>query len=392
MAIDLWLCGYCRLCCSKEDATALFEALRQMQITPKALKRDEKNGNITFLCSLRSAAQLRSAFPSLSVTESGRGGLPVIGRRLLLRPGLLCGVVLAVFLMVAARTVLWDVEITGNCTITDDEILHELSELGVYRGRFLPTLDGEEVAIQLRRTDSRIAYASVNLKGTVAFVQIRERVEEPSVLKTPADIVALCDGVVTLPMAYEGECLVRDGDVVRAGQVLISGTINSERHGQRLTRAAGQIWARTTHTYTVRVPFSYEEKRYNGENGTEIYLHFFAFCGKIFKTTGNISYNCDIITNKGSWCFSNGRELPFGFSSTHHLGYELVAATRTAEEALAVARAELDEKLVADNAGRTVLERTVELQADGEGITLICTLVCEEDIAQSRELAAVPNS
>ena len=392
MLIDLFVCGYCRLGCPQEEATALFEALRQLNLTPKAPKRDEKTGKFSFLCSLRGAAKLRRVAPALSLTEEACGGLPVLLRGLLRRPGLLLGVLLGVALLVAARLFVWEVEITGNSEIPTEEVLEELSALGLSCGSFIPNVDGEEIALRLRRGDGRIAYASVNLTGTVASVQIREAVLRKAPATAPADIMATRDGVVTMPLAFAGECLVREGDVVRAGQVLVSGVLNSEKQGPRLCRAAGQILARTTHTYTVTVPFSYQEKCYNGQDGTELRLHFFGFEGNFFKTTGNTEGMCDIILNNYTWTMSDGRQVPLGITAAHHLGYEWESATRTAEKALTLARAELEARLAADSAGRTVLERVTEMQADADGITLRCTVVCEEDIARVAELALLPNS
>ena len=38
-----------------------------------------------------------------------------------------------------------------------------------------------------------------------------------------------------------------------------------------------------------------------------------------------------------------------------------------------------------------MLEKTVELRADADGVTLICTVVCEEDIAQTAEIRVTEN-
>ena len=40
--------------------------------------------------------------------------------------------------------------------------------------------------------------------------------------------------------------------------------------------------------------------------------------------------------------------------------------------------------------GCTLLQRTVEIRADAEGITLVCVAVCEEDIAAVSEFTLTP--
>ena len=280
----------------------------------------------------------------------------------------------------------------GNETIETDELVSELAAAGLFRGSFLPRLDREAVAIDLRRGDDRIAFATVNLRGTVAYVQVRESAEFPqSTAPSPANLVAKCDGIITLPLIFEGECLVSEGEVVRAGQILASGVIDSEKHGYRVTRAAGQVMARTVRTYTVTVPFAYEEKVYTGKVGREISLLFFTKQGKLFKNSGKVGGKYDIITNINWWTLSNGRQLPIGFLVRDVAEYELRPAMRDGVEARELAYAELERQLIQDSVGRSMLERTVELSANADGITLICTVVCEEDIAETAEIKVTVN-
>ena len=181
-------------------------------------------------------------------------------------------------------------------TLSLDELEGELAASGLSRGCFLPALRGDEIANALRQGDNRVAYVSVNVKGTVAHVQIRETQQTPEPLRgTPANLIAKCDGVVTLPLIFEGECLVSEGDVVRAGDLLAGGLINTQNHGYRVTRAAGQVFAKTVHVYSVSVPLVYEEKCATGRQSFGISLLFFDSVQKIFQNTNKYKDKCDII-------------------------------------------------------------------------------------------------
>ncbi len=388
MRLDLFLVGFAEYAVSGDLAAEAFERLHEKGISQKGTKRYEKTGEIHFFCTLRESKKLQG--DEALLTPVRRGGLPLLCRELWHRPGLLCGLMLAVALLVGARLFLWEIEVEGNEQIAADELLSELSAAGLSRGTFLPKLDEEGVALALRQGDGRIAYATVNLRGTVARVQIREAITPTKPAVLPAELVAARDGVVVLPLVFEGEVLVREGDVVRAGQVLAGGVIESEKHGTRMTRAAGQVWARTVHTYRVEVPFSYEETVLTGKRGYDVDLLFFGFRLKVFKNSGNLPKECDIIQNI-KWCtLPNGRTLPIGVAITTSAAYRVQGATRTATEARELAMAELTASLAADSAGRTVLSRTVETVVGENGVKLICTLVCEEDIALTRELDVIP--
>lgn len=390
MRIDLFLLGFVEFSLCAEDGEAVFECLRQAGISPKAPERDKKSGEIRFFTTAYGAKRVQRLCPQLR--ELGRGGIPVLFSALLRREGLFVGTVLGVFLLVASCLFVWDVRVEGNERISTAEVLSELAEAGLSTGRFLPTLDRDGIALSVRQRDGRLAFVSINLRGTVAYVQLREALPQPPTgTIAPANLVAARDGVVTLPLIFEGQALVHEGDVVRAGQILAGGVLDSEKHGYRVTRAAGQVFARTVHTYTVAVPFTYEKQVPTGKEKYEISVSFFGFEGKVFKSTGNSYMSCDIIQNIKRMRLSDGTPLPVTLTVTRFMPYGTCTVVRSATEARALAHAELAARLAADSAGRTTLSRTVETLVDADGITLICTLVCEEDIALTAEFAYVPN-
>ena len=390
MRLDLLLLGYREFVVSEADAAACFDALQAERISPKRVKRYQKTGEIGFICNGWEAKRSPRSLPTLR--EIGAGGLPVWLWSARKRPGLLCGILLAALMVTVASLVVWDIEIIGNEQITDIELEAAMQAAGVTRGSWLHGVDTGALAISLREADSRLSYVAINRKGTVLEVQVRECVTPPKEAVKPANLVAKSDGVITLPLIFEGECLVSEGEVVRAGQLLVSGVIDSEKHGYRITRAAGQVLARTTKIYEVRVPFEDREKRYTNGEKWEITLFFFDFCQKVFKSTGNYNNNCDIIENIKWVTLPTGHRLPVGICNTVYRFYEYGTVLRSAVEARALALAELEERLAADSVGRTMLEKHIEMRADEKGITLICTVIVEEDIALVREFDAVDPS
>ncbi len=392
MRVDLFALGFVAYRVPCEAGAAVFELLRAGEFSPKGVKRCKKTGEICFLLLYREARRFDAAAAASNIPFATRvpRGLPRLFASLRARPGMIAGIVLATLLLVLAPLFAWEVEIVGNERISTEELAGELCAAGLYRGVFLPRLDAEGVATALRQGDARVAYATVNVSGTVVRVQIREGEPEPdNTPRLPANLVAARDGVVTMPLVYEGECLVREGDVVRAGQILASGVRDTQNHGYRVTRAAGQVLARTTYTYTVRVPFSDTEKAYTGQEKYEVTLFFFNRARKVFKNTGNTDTECDIIEKIQWFTLPSGKRLPFGIAVVTHRAFTRVGVTHTALAAREIAAARLAEALAADSAGRTLLSRTVETHVDSEAITLVCTVVCEEDIALVSEFELI---
>lgn len=384
-----FLCGEYRYCVPERQAAFLADLCRARGILLFAERRDGA-GNFCFSCRAFAARRLLFACRSVGLAprELSRRGIPVLFARILRRPGLLAGAVAALLLLCLSPLFLWDIEVTGNETLPAEEIERELALAGLSRGAFLPRTDTDRVAGELRLADARLSYVKVNLRGTVACVQVREaQTTPPETALAPAHLVAERDGVITLPLVFEGQCLVREGEIVRAGQVLASGLIGSENNGTRVTRASGQVLARTEREITVRVPYSYEIRTPLPREGREISVLFFGKCQKVLKTTGNITDNCDIIIKNNRWVLPGGRALPVGVLDTRTVYYTKTEARRTPGEALELAKKELAAAL-ADLAVRgTVLSRTVKAEADEEGITLYCTVTLEENIAVLSEFA-----
>ncbi len=392
MRLYFLLLGYADISVPQAELSAFFELCRAAGLTPKNTKRDQKSGDMIcrFTRFLATRVLRLAEEQGLSLSLLRQGGMPTVLLRLVRRPALACGVLAALVLLVAAQLVLWDIEITGNETLTDEEVEDSLAAAGLVRGAFLPHLDGDAIALAVRQSDARIAYASVNLSGTVATVQIKESEPEPAPAQhTPANLVARRDGVVVMPLIFEGECLVAAGEAVRAGQLLASGVIDTENNGIRITRAAGQVLARTEEIFTVEVPFDYMEKSYTGRVFYELDLNFFAAHGKVFKTTGNMPATCDIIEDEQKF-YAGAHVLPIGFTRTVFREYTWVTAHRTATEALSLANAELAARLSESGTARTLLSKTVETVVSESGIVLVCTAVFEEDIAAVSEFSLAP--
>lgn len=384
-----FLCGGYRYCVPERQAAFLTDLCRARGILLFAPGRDG-NGNFLFSCRAFAAGKMLAACRAAGISprEVARRGLPVLVLAILRRPGLVAGAVAALLLLCLSPLFLWDIEVTGNELLSCAEIEQELALAGLSRGAFLPRVDADRVAGDLRLADARLAYVKVNLRGTVASVQVREaKISPPETVPSPAHLVAAKDGVITLPLVFEGQCLVREGEIVRAGQLLASGLIPSENNGTRVTRAAGQVLARTEREITVFVPYEYEVRTPVPREGRELTLLFFGKRQKLLKTTGNVTDNCDIIINNNRWILPGGRALPFGVSGTRTVFYTLTAARRAPGEALELAEKELSAALAELATGATVLSRTTGISVSEAGVTLLCTVTLEENIAVLSEFA-----
>lgn len=161
---------------------------------------------------------------NVRVRIRSRGGLPFFMQRLRRRWMLACGAIVFVALLFLLSSLIWTVNVVGTQSLDQAGILRAAAAAGVYPGNFRFLVDGKEVADLLMLEMPKIAFAEVNFRGTQATIRIYERVS-PKPSLGAANIVATKDGMITQVLVLSGAALVKPGDVVHAGQILISGAI-----------------------------------------------------------------------------------------------------------------------------------------------------------------------
>ncbi len=387
MNLILFLTGSRTVRAEREQSAALLDLCFRLEIGYTDFCAEE-GGGISFRTSSLSAKKLLRHCQSegIAVTASGDRGLPFLFYRYRRRVGLMLGSVLAVILMVLSSRVVWDIRISGNTTLTDAEVRAELKACGLGLGSYIPSLRTEELENRVLIASDRISWISVYLDGTVARVQIIEHSAPPEEEgRLPANLIAACDGQIETVELYRGNCIVKTGQAVKKGELLVSGLYDSQISGYRYTRAAGNVYARTEKAFRVEIPLSYEEKVYEPSVCSEICLHFFDFSIKIFKRTGNGEGMCDIIEEeKGPELFGLSA-LPFGITLEKQLPYTVETRTRTPEEATEAAYAALAHELSALSEETKLLKKSVTLTWSETSLILDCTLECIENIAVQSE-------
>lgn len=312
-----------------------------------------------------------------------RDGLPQLWRQYGRRFGLAVGAVLCCLLLFLSSRVVWDVRITGNRELGREEIRQMLSSCGLDVGTYLPTLDTDLVETRLLLSHKELCWVSVNVRGTTANVELLETGRGAERSDGYANLVASRDGTVERIESYDGNVCVRVGDVVGAGDLLVSGIYDS----LRATRASGKIYARTVHQFDVEIPLKSTQKVYTGREWSEKYVNFFAKHIKVFSNTGNAGAFCDIIYHNNGIVLPNGVSLPVGVRSVVYREYREETVNRTEREAMNAAFDQLSEELsvFVSETGAELLEKSVTFSLDAHAYRLQCTVVCIENIALTRE-------
>ena len=316
-------------------------------------------------------------------------GAPEVWRQYRRRYVLLAAAGLLMLMMALGSTHIWAFQVTGNDTVPTETILRTLEKYGVALGA-RSRIRQEELRNHVLLELPDVVWLTVNMRGCTAHVQVVER-QRPPHLYTDGEItnvVAARDGLVTSVQALDGEAQVMAGSTVTAGQVLISGVVDSDRRGYRLLHGMGQVWARTWYELSVSVPLTVREKGQETEAVTRLAVDVGRNRIKIYGKGSMTGPDCDKMTLYHQARLPFGLTLPVTLVTERTVRYAAGETERSPEEARAKGEAQLMAQLRTALAQRDGNLLHYRFDAMRQGTRLVVTLhaECEEQIGVSSPL------
>ncbi|MBR5615441.1 MAG: sporulation protein YqfD [Clostridia bacterium] len=385
MRIDHVILGYCEFFVRAELAVCFLNLCHEKGFLYQPVSAKDREDAYCYRCRLAASSALMKGCQEYGIALCGVrfGGLPRLLYRYRRRAGLAVGGALAVLLLWLSCNVVWDVRVQAEGEIGLPYLREQLAACGLSVGEWIPRLETDEVESRLLTTSQGIAWVSVNMRGTVAYVQVRPLLT-PDTVDSQGDTVNLVaggDGIVESVRLMAGDVVVKAGDLVRKGQLLISGVRDVGQDGFALSEARGEVMARTTHTITVEIPLSFEQKVYTGEKKAEKTLFFFGKAIKITKSTGIIGGNCDTIKRLEIYSLWGDAALPISMQTVEMRSFEMQTVTITQQEAKQRAYEQLERELIMATRDATLLSRRVVCRFTSEACVLECSYTCLENIA-----------
>lgn len=232
-------------------------------------------------------------------------------KALLHRPVLILGMVLLTVMMFYIPGRVFFVEVEGNASVPEKQILEAAAESGIAFGASRREVRSEKMKNALLGKLTQLQWAGVNTYGCKAVITVRERADtvEAEQEYSAASIVAARDGVIESCTVTRGSGLCSIGQAVQEGQVLISGMTDCGLTIQ-VTRAEGEIMARTRRDLTV-ITLAETLKRGNAATETTKY----SLCiGKkrinFYKGSGICDASCVKMYSEYVLTLPGGFELP----------------------------------------------------------------------------------
>ncbi len=320
-----------------------------------------------------------------TLTPVEQQGLPFFVGRFRGRKWLLGSLLVGVWALVLGSFFIWDFQIYGNETVSDQTILRALEAQGITLGTFGFHVDSEDLRNHILLEIPEISWIAVNVSGCRAYVQIHERIPEPILAnhQIPSNLIAAHDGLVLRVDALGGEAMVLPGTTVTKGQILVSGVWDTDTFGARLFTSHGSVVARTWRTYTTVLPTVVTQKVPTQEGKT---VYALVFGKKRINFYGNSSIpqgNCDKIYVTTQWVLF-GLPLPIKTVEETYALYETVETALTAQQAKTMGEGILQAHLQTQlPEGSTVSSSLATVQQTGDGFTVTLRAECVVEIAVS---------
>ncbi len=321
------------------------------------------------------------------VKIKNKKGFPFTVKKYKKRKVFLILLLIIILAIIALSRFIWNIEVEGNVDISKEEIMQLAEEYGLTIGASKGKIDTKEIINNIRLERDDIAWVGIDIKGTNAIIKIVEADEKPEIVNEDeyCNIVADKDAIITKVSAQNGTPLVKEGDVVTKGDIIIAGWLEGKYTGRQYVHSQGEVQARVWYTTTEKIALKETKKIETGniENKYSVKINNFQI--NLHKSLPNFQKYDTIEENKKLRLFSNFY-LPLELVTYTYKEYEEVVVVHSFEEAKQMGIDKAAETLKENIEGKKVLDKQVQVKAEAEYIEVQVTYEVEENIGMEEKI------
>lgn len=184
---------------------------------------------------------------------------------------MLVGIALFFVALYGLGNVIWQVDVSG---VEDDSrqlVIQAARELGVYPGSWKSKVpEPDVIQSRLLKKLPNLMWVGVQMDGSKVRIEAVPKVPDVQPLnKTPHDVIAGKPGVIRRVFANRGTVMVKPGQVVHPGDVVISGNLAG---GTKWVPADGQVFAEVWYNTRITIPLQVNQSALTGNHVERDYL------------------------------------------------------------------------------------------------------------------------
>lgn len=298
----------------------------------------------------------------------------------------LCGLCAGAALIWYLSLFVWQIDISGNQLYTDERILQSLRTMNVTTGRKKSELDLSAIEEELRILYNQMTWVSASITGTQLKIETKEGNLQSSGTKQaseaqeqPSDLTAAADATITEIVVRHGTALVKTGDTVQKGDVLVEGKVyiyNDDATLKKIdyTCADADILADYEAYYQQNYPRQYQKRNYSDQ-----FHRAYTLCLGSRRVSLPDFYQQSSLCEEWRWQkqfrLTPTFYLPFAIEITEYRPYTFESASYTDEELKKMAETDLENyfsELM--KKGVQIIGNSVKIFLDDNGCTMSGTL------------------
>ncbi|MBQ8203146.1 MAG: sporulation protein YqfD [Clostridia bacterium] len=299
------------------------------------------------------------------------------------RFGFIAGVALFFVILQFLSSFIWNIDVVGNNYIEDNEILAICREIGINEGTKIKEIDTLKSAQSMLIKHKKLAWASLNIEGCKLTVNVTEikRANEDDYQNVPSNLIAAFDGEIKKIDVTSGNVLIKIGDTVHKGDLLVSGVIENQS-STLFVDSKGSVTAATKRIFTVSENFNQTKNIKTGDIKKRSVIEFFSiriplYLGKESKDYISREETLDVKLF--------GEKLPINKYSKYMQITEPKKVIYTEEELLEILKNKLQNNI--NKSGLDIIEEgEMRVDLSSGGITLSKQIITREDIAQKQPI------
>lgn len=322
-----------------------------------------------------------------------RIGFPFVCSRFKKRKFFLIGILLCSIILYGLSLFIWDISIEGEYTNTKEIILEYLESQGVYNGVLKRNINCQNIEEKIRKEYKDIGWVSAEIRGTRLLLKITETniIKKNEEKVEPHHIIATKNGIITSIVTRKGTPKVKIGDIVKKGDIIVSGIIeiirdNTEIINKEVVPSDADIRMKTIYNYKDSLPLNYIKKDYTLESKKGFAISIFN--RKIILYKPLKKYNkYDIIVNDNNIKLSENFYLPIIFHVTEYKEYFENDSVYSEEEAIKIVQDKINlflSKLT--DKGVYVIENNVKVTIKQDTCIASGKIIVEESAVKEQSI------
>lgn len=305
-------------------------------------------------------------------------GFPFFINRYKRRFGIFTGIVIFFAVLQFMSGFIWIIEVEGNKTVTDREILAICKDLGIKTGVKRKSIDTKNTPQDLLLKMDKLSWGSFNIEGCKLTVNVTEIVPKTEDNTVATNLKAAKDGIIEKIDVTSGNPVVKVGDIVKKGDLLVSG-ITETMSETKFVHSIGTVTAKTEETITVFEPFITRTETLTGKTAKRRVLEIFGIKIPLYigKEKGNFKTEVDCKNLK-----LLSQNIPIKIYTKKFIFVKKEKYTRDYNELCE----QLRERLEKESKTKNFNVKSKDFTQNEKGVTLTAVITKTEDITYSENL------